>query len=431
MPSLPPAPKDVPTIVAAWLVLFLGCSPLRADEPLTLEKALAEAHQANARLPAPFLDIDLAREHLKEAQAERWLKASLDGDVVYAPPGYDAAVSNAGEVRVQVTGQQPLLDGGGRKAAVRKARAELAAAGARYRVAEKDVDLDVRSRLAEFASAENEVEVRGEGRERLRRYLTSLESRQAAGQGIAADVLKTRVRVASEEADLTEALQRLGEARLELNDLLGRDPAAPLEMAPLPDPTPSLTPAEKDPWLRAPEVVAAKAQTDSAEAALSVTRSERSLHLTANADAGLWGSDTNSTGLFDRLKHDFGYSLTLNFNWPLFDLGGFRARVAQSSLELRQAQQEEEVEKRRARLGWHEAHQSLLSASRQIEILAEAVPEARDSSLATESRYLGGAANALDVLEAHAASVEAAVRLGEATMRYRIAEALEIRWGAP
>ena len=58
------------------------------------------------------------------------------------------------------------------------------------------------------------------------------------------------------------------------------------------------------------------------------------------------------------------------------------------------------------------------------------MPVAKDSSLASESRYRGGASSALDVLEAHAASVDAAVRLGDAMMRYRIAQALEIRWGS-
>jgi outer membrane protein TolC len=421
------------TQIATLLAGVVGCSgaTLRADEPLTLDQALAEARAQNARLPAPRLDVEIAREHLNEARAERWLKVAIDGDVIYAPAyGYDANVSNLGEVRLQVTGQQPLLDGGARKAQVRKSLAEQAAAGAHYRMAQKDVDLEVRSRMAELAGARDEVRVREEGVEQLRGYLTSLESRQAAGQGIAADILKTRVRVASEETDKEEAAERLADARLELNDLMGRDPASPLEIAPLPDPA-AVAPATGSPWLDSPEVAAARADAESAEAGLAVTRAERSPHLTAAADAGLWGSDTSSPNLWERLGHDFGYSLTLSVNWPLFDLGGFRARVAQSTLGLKQAQQAEEVERRHARLEWHQAHESLLNASRKIEILSKALPEARDSTLATESRYLGGAATALDVLEAHAAAVDTAVRLSQATMQYRVAQALEVRWGSP
>jgi len=427
--------NNPPRLLRASL-LILGTSSFgwgprlaRAEEPLSLDLALQEARRANARLPVSRLDVDIAGEHVREARAELWLKVALDGDVVYAPSsGYDASVSNLGEARLQIQGVQPILDGGGRRAAVRRARAELTAAGAHHRMAEKDVDLEVRSRFAEIESADREVAIREDGLERLHAYLTSLESRQASGQGISGDLLKTRVRLASDEADLNEARARKVEGRIELNDLLGRDPEAPLEIAALPDPGPEGPPAST-PWLQTPEVAAARADTESAEASLHVTRSERSVHLTAAADTGIWGGDTTSPGLFDRLRHDFGYSLTVNLNLPLFDLGSFRARLAQSTLELEQARKTEEVEVRHARREWAQARASRVAAQVQITLLQKAVPEAKDSSLATESRYLGGAASALDVLEAHAAAVDAAVRLGEAIMRYRIAEALEVRWG--
>jgi outer membrane protein TolC len=414
----------------AGLLFAILASPALPEEPMTVEQALSLAKQANARLPLSAMDKDIAKEHLQEARAERWLKVSIDGDILYAPAsGYDQAVSNFGEVRAQLVTQQTLLDGGGRKAAVARAQAGLVAAGARHRIAEKDLELDVRSRLAEYVAAMNEVGVRREGMERLRSYRTSLESRQASGQGIGADLLKTRVREATEGADLEEAVSRADEARLELNDLMGREPDLPLALAPLPEPPEQGAPGDQV-WLLTPEVAAAAADRDSAAQALKAARAERSFHLTAGADAGLWGSDTTSPGLFSRLKHDFGYSLSLNFTWPLFDFGAYRARVAAAALELKQAEQTTEVERRRARLEWQKAHQSLMNASRERAILSGAVPDARDSSLATESRYLGGAASALDVLEAHAASVDAAVRLEDVTMRCRIAQALEIRWGS-
>src|SRR5215470_2398520 len=50
------------------------------DEVVTLEQALREAAAAKARLPMPALDIQIADEHIKEARAERWLKAAVEGD---------------------------------------------------------------------------------------------------------------------------------------------------------------------------------------------------------------------------------------------------------------------------------------------------------------------------------------------------------------
>jgi outer membrane protein TolC len=429
---------------ARWccaLALVLFAERVRAADSLTLEEALAQAQAANARLPLAAREVDVSRQKEREARAERWLKVSLEGDVIYAP-SYDAAVTNLGEERFQVIGRQPLYDGGARRAAVLRAQAATSAASARQRMAVKDVDFEVRGRFSECAQVESEITARREGIERLRRYRTWLRSRQASGQGVAADLLKTDVRLATEEADLVGAERRGEAARLELNDLMGRDPRTALELAPLPEP--SVPPAaEPESWRKAPELVEAEAHRRSAEFDLHIARAERKPVLFANADGGLWGSDTSrlippdlkavkpDAGFGDRLRRDAGYSLSVTFIWPLWDLGGRRARLAQAELALSQAGGEEEVRRRQARLHWEQARAAVVGTYREIQILTRALPDARDSYLEAESRYRGGAASSLEVLEAHTASVDAAVRLSDAMLRYRMAEALALRWGTP
>jgi outer membrane protein TolC len=412
------------------LVVSLGATSATAgeDQPLTLDAALAEARAANARLPVAAIDVDVSREKIREARAELWLKVAMEGDFIYSPASsYDPAVTNTGELRAQLIGRQHLFDGGGRRAVVRRAEADLVAAGARYRIAEKDLDLEVRSRFAELLNAESEIEARSEGNDRLKSYGTSLKSRLASGQGIAADLLKTEVHQASGEADLVEARRHADEARFGLNDLLGRDPMAPLSLVPLPPPAAPLA-TEAEPWVRAPELAQAAAETQSAQEGLGFARSERKLHMFASADVGLWGGDTTHwSGFFDRAR---GYSLSLNFSWPLWDYGGMRARLTQATLGVQQAKKAEEVERRRARIEWERAQMTLLNVYQEIEILSKEVPDARDAYLDAESRYRGGAATSLEVLDAHGASVDASVRLADAVMRYRVAQALELRWGS-
>lgn len=428
---------------------ILGCFFLSvtgvaaAQAPETLEHVLQEAHAANARLPLPAFELAIAREKRSEARAERWLKVAVEGDFIYAPPsGYDPALTNLGEFRLQVIGRQPLYDGGARRAGVARAEADVEAAGARYRIAEKELDLEVRSRFGEFLQAETELAARGEGIERLKSYRTSLKSRQASGQGISADLLKTDVRVASEEASVVEAERRLEEARFALNDLMGRDPAAPLTLAPLTAPEPPSSSADT-PWERAPDVAEAAAQTRAADAELAVARAEQKPHLLFTADVGFLGSDTSHlvpadlkstdsrASFLDRVKRDTGYSFTLSLSWPLWDFGAIRARIAQAEQKLQQARQNLTVQRREARRQWELAESTRRNLYRQIEILSRAVPAARDSYLESESRYRGGAATALEVLEAYAASVDASVRLSQAISRYRVAQALSARWSEP
>jgi outer membrane protein TolC len=412
-----------------------------APSPLTLPEALRLAHAANAKLPAAVAETEIAREKIREARAERWLKVAVEGNFLYAPAGsYDPIVTNLGEERLQLTGKQPLYDGGERRAAVSRAEAQTRAADARYRIAERDVDLEVRSRYSEMLAAESEIAVRRDGIKRLEGYRGLLRSRRAAGQGVAADVLKTEVRLSSEQAALVEAEQRRDEARLELNSLIGREPDTPLHVAELPAPrAPAILPIEGE----VPEVAEASAEVASAQADLLAARAQRRPHLFAAADAGLWGSDTTRLyppdlksehphpNLTDRIRRDSGYSLSLNLTWPIFDFGAASARTAQARIAVTQAQLQKVVQQRGVALEREKARSTVENLYREIEILSAAAPSARDSYLEVESRYRGGAATSLEVLDAYAAAVEAEVRLAEVVSRYRIGEALRIRWSAP
>jgi len=408
-------------------------SAASSQAALSLEEALREARAANARLPLSSLDVSLAHERVSQAQAERWLRVALEGDFVYAPgSGYDPVLTNRGDARGQIVARQPLYAGGALKAGIARADAEAAAAGARYRVAVRDLDLEVRSRYTQLLAARAEEAARREGIERLTTYRTSLKSRQASGQGVAADVLKTEVRLALEEAAVADAEQRADEARLALNQSLGREPDAALDVAALPPPE-APAPGESAPWERAPEIEAAEAEKRSAEARLTIARAERLPHVSLNADTGFWVSDTQhlNADFWDRFWGAKGYSLSLTVAWPLWDRGGLRAKIAEADLGVRSAQTKLEVERRDARLAWAQARSAQEHLFRQIEILSRAAPESRDSYLQIESRFRGGAASALEVLDAYAAAVDAQVRLNEVTARYRIAQAVSRRWSEP
>jgi outer membrane protein len=420
-------------VAGAALLAVAICGPCAAQSPVTLEEALKEAHLANARLPLPALDVSMAREREAEAGAERWLKVAVEGDFVYAPAGgYSPVLTNLGEARFQAVVRQPIYAGGSLRAGVDRARAGVEAAGARFRMAEKDLDLEVRGRFSELLAVASEISIRREGIARLESYRDSLRSRQAAGQGVAADLQRTEVRLSLEEATLAESEQRREEVRLSLNELMGRPPAQALEIAPLPSPEPP-APADDLAWQRAPDIAAAEAETRAAAAELTVARAERLPHLFATADSGFWTADTTRLGasFWNRLWRDGGYSLSLALVWPVWDTGAARARVAQADVGLRQARARVEIERRAAQLAFEQARSAMRHIYAQIETLSRAVPEARDSYLATESRYRGGAASTLEVLDAYAASVDVSVRLADAVARYRIAQAASLRWGSP
>ncbi|MCA1664306.1 MAG: TolC family protein [Myxococcales bacterium] len=417
------------------MLLLLSSIAAHADEALTLDAALVEAQRANARLPPAAFDTEIGRARLREARARRWATLSLEGDLRYAPRGasYNGA-QTANEERLQLVARQPLYAGGALRAGVAVADAQLAAAVARYRIAEKDLDLEVRTRFSELLAATNEVRFRETGVERLRAYLMGIRERKAAGQGVAADVLKTEVRLENEEANIADVERRLDQARLELNDLLGRDPGASLTIAPLPRPPPP-TAADGQPWAVVPELHVAEADLRSAAASVGVTGAEWRPHIDIMADAGFWGSgftdDPMGLGFAGRLRNDAGASVTLSFSWAFFDFGIYRARLRQARLALDQAHANQLVAFRLARLASRRAAADRSDLFAELQARARAVPTARDSYLESESLYRGGAGTALEVLDAYTQWIDTQAAYEDALLRYRVAEATALRWGTP
>jgi hypothetical protein len=108
-----------------------------------------------------------------------------------------------------------------------------------------------------------------------------------------------------------DAEQRLDEARLVLNQQLGRHPGEPLELVAVgPPQAPRVT--DESAWQNSPEIVAAEAEARSAEAGLTIAGPEASPP-SLNADLGFWVSDTQhlTAEFWDRFWAAKGYSLSL------------------------------------------------------------------------------------------------------------------------
>jgi|GEM_PF-505815 len=471
--------RGLSAVATAGLLALSLVRPVSAAEPpssgtITLDQALALARGNNARLPVAALDVRIADQSRAEALSRRKIRLGIEGDLSIAPRGgYDPAASDLGQDRLQAVAERPLYDGGRLAAEERRAGARADAARAQYRQAEADVELEVRTRYAELLAARREAAVREDGLKRLRSYLDLLASRGAAGQPIESDLLRGRLRAASEDAARQAALDHADRARSELNTLMGRPPSAPLDPAPLPPPTaPSTAAAPADASEpapsaeaqaeppsggtggtataggseggaapRLPEVAIALHEVDAARAGLEATRAEHRPTLSLRADAGLWGTDTTrlvppdlragdpNAGALDRLDRDLGLSVTLDLAWPLFDSGGRQARQAQAQLALDRARQRVVAEQTAARRDLTVATDARARAYARLEILRQAMPQARDAYLDATSRYLGGAASYLDVVDAFDASIATGVEEAQATLDYYLAEAQVIRWG--
>ncbi|MEO7039675.1 MAG: TolC family protein [Gemmatimonadaceae bacterium] len=419
--------------------LLLGCALLPArivaqeptrgpsTSPLTLEEAIDLARASNAQLPVALLDSTIAQAELREARASRWPRLSLESSANFGGP----LAYTTSQGLLQIVGSDTLFSGGLRRANLRAARYRIQFAGAGYRIAQKDVDLDVRLRFAEALRAEEGIAIRTQGIERLRSYLAHIQARQAAGQPVGSDVLTAQVRLGREEATLADSRRALDEARFELNDLMGRDPRSSLTLVELPTPSPPISVADS-PWLASPEMRRAALNNLITQAGFAATLSERRPQLSMSANLGViptFSSTNPGTGPFS--GSGLGGALMFSLSWPLLDAGVFRSRLERANLLTQQARGAAAVVRRQSRLSWQLADVQRTRVYEQVQIWAGNVPLARDASLQMESMYNGGAATALEVLDAYAAWVDANESYADAVLRFRQAEAAALRWGTP
>lgn len=426
-----------PQHVLRWLIalaLAVNVGPARADEPLTLEQALREARAANAQLPLAALDVASARERAREAKARRWLRVSVLAGLRYSPPAARYGADENGE-NLQAVLTQPLYAGDAIDARVRAAEADVVSLGARYRVDEKGVELDVRTRFARYEQLRGSLAIRREGLVRLASYQTLLEERKAAGQPVTADLLKTRARQLSESASARVLERQLAELTLDVNDLLGRSPEQPLVVAHLPDPAaPDPATPTSSPWRMTPDVREAAFDLRVALANIDIARAARKPYVSATLDAGLLGGGIGATPSWlrpaDRLRNDAGVSAGVSLSWVVFDLGVISAQVAQARLARDRSAQSLVVAERNARFEWYRARTLLLGAYDELQVRAGVLPVAHDAYLAAESLYRGGQGTALEVLDSYVNWVAAFDADRAALFNYRVAQAELERWGS-
>lgn len=417
---------------AALLLACVLCAPAaRADPPLTLAQALTEARRYNATLPLVNAERAIAGQRVREAHAALLPRASIEarGGYQTPPDAFDAASHLA--AALQMVWRESLYDGGRLRAELKIARARYAASGARLRLEERDLDFMVRSQFSAMVAADMTIAVRRRGIARLSTYLQSIKSRRAAGQGVTADLLKTEVQLDREKVRLVATEQRRAEARLTLNNLMGRDPSTPLAVVapPPPSPPPAFGNA---PWQNAPDLAAAEAELRAAIAAISAVKSGRRPSLSLQAGAGLVEyAPSTPDGFLNNVRDGLGGSVILSVSWPIWDFGLYRARLRQAELDVTRAGWNVIAIRRQARLAFKEADTRLAFLRRKLDLYARTVPQARDSYLAAESEYRGGVGTALDVLNAFSAWMSTDTDYIGTVLSYRIAMAGYLRWGSP
>jgi outer membrane protein TolC len=423
-----------------FMVLISGTQPFATrncaaesgtSHSLTLEEVLELAKANNAQLPVARLQAQVAGQAVAHSEGKLGPRVYASANVPYSPPTLSYSPgATPNEASILLNAEQPIYVGDTLRGQIRADQYNLDAAEAGYQVSLRDLELSVRSRFSEILLYDAQIAIESEGIERLRTYLKMIRLRKSAGRGVEADLLKTEVRLDEQLAVLTSAQRSRGEARVEMNTLIGRMPAEALELVSLPEPkeVPSI-PSESAHAV--PDLIALQADLSAAEAQLSVVSGKYLPHLNLFANTGLIDPGlvvTNSGSSFnDRLRGDLGVAVGVNLRWDIWNFGAYRAEIAQAGFMAEKAAASVLVTRRKQNRDYEKSRVDLEFWFEEYKTRSHQVPVARDSYLVAESLYRGGQGTTLNVLDSFSSLVGAQSNKAKAIYQLRLAQAELLR----
>ena len=410
-------------VTVVLLFLFSSAGGL-AQDSLSLDHFLAAAKK---RSPA----LRMAANALRSAEAARselgtggLPRISGLAGATYAPLppvfGYDAALSNGGQVGAQILLRQSVYDGGVRSLRDDQSALDLRRLALESTLAEQDLEFAVRGAFIEALRADAVAALLREGLERLEGYAELVRRMNRSGLVTYTDVLKVDMQAASARSAIAGAGQDAASARVVLGEAAGEQiHAGALLAGSLEGMVAAAGSGEEDSLPRAPldmkvaDVLVARGEV---ERRLAARESFPVVEITA--DAGYLRSLENFRLPAEERIRGFGYSIGIGVEIPILQWGAIGLRGEQKELAADDLRQKREMLRRSLAAEFRRTAGGLSTARAQLRVLREGSAKADENFLLTKSMYAGGGALALEVLAAHQALSDS--RLAEIQTRAAI-----------
>ncbi|HRE45109.1 MAG TPA: TolC family protein, partial [Terricaulis sp.] len=309
--------------LAVSLLALCVAMPAAAD---TLPEAQAAALDSNPTLAAQRQRLNATREALPQAWAEMLPQISLSGSATRSDRDSDNPALEGDRQENWSAGasaSQLLFDSGRVAASTRGARAQIRGAVASYDSALQQLLLDVTSAYADVRQAHAVVAARETTVSNLSTLFEYAQAQFDAGVVTRTDVAQSQARLAQARTQLVQAQGALAASVQAYQRLVGRPPSqlqAPMAAAGLPS---DLDAALQLAGTQSPQLRAAVAATEQADAAVSSAAAQGRLRVTLEAGHNV-GADFN-----DSTSESSSDSVGLRVTVPIFQGGAIQSRTRQ------------------------------------------------------------------------------------------------------
>lgn len=416
-----------------------------AQEPLTLEKAVATALNQNHTLRGVSFNLESAHWSKRNAVTNFLPKVEVSSDFTRIDPESDrranAAVdfikASAGSLGIpqsalaelrpfayresystNVTVIQPIYNGGAEIVGLEAANAMQDKNEFAYEDTEQDVVARVKIAYLNVLKSEEFLSLAKESAERTRRWLEMTERRAALGTRTHTDVLRFEVQLAADEGNIINAENLLATGRLQLNEVMG----VPLETHYTLQPVSAVESVETSSLVQSKGIQIASLQ--SIGFPLELDRSFLDTHpsmrmMEANlrlADANIsrawvnfkprinlafqYGWEKNNTLRLDGIRP---WALSLSVSLPVFNGFGDYTNLERTKAEYRSAEQQVESFRRTLLVQANSAQLNARATQKRIEIAKKGLEQAEEVLNSVTRRYDLGNASNVDLIDAQTA----------------------------
>jgi outer membrane protein len=408
------------------------CAWAQGGETLTLQEAVALALRNNRAVQISARGVDKTRNALREARSNAnftiqsnatYTRFDRVAEARFGPQ--PVRIGNIENRTARLTLTQVVDISGIIRTAIRAADLTLTVSELEFERTRNDTILQVVQAYQGVARADEFVRVAEEALRNAQERLRIIRAQVDAGVAAQFDLLRAETAVAQAEQAVLNARNQRELAAAALNNLLGRDLSAPVQVVKperLPDPElPPLETLTQQAFQNRPELIAAQRGIELAQ--VGITSARRSLLpnivLTGQADFNL------NTSAFNPRRETYTGVAVLSV--PIWDGGIARAREAQArddleiaQLRLKQAQEGIALEVRQAYLNLQDAQKRLEVARKGLEQATEALRLAR-------VRFEAGVSPQLEISDAELAFTQAQTNLVNAQFDYLDAYAALLR----
>ncbi|HKL78322.1 MAG TPA: TolC family protein, partial [Gammaproteobacteria bacterium] len=313
--------------------------------------------------------------------------------------------------------RQPIYRGGATTAQVAQAESGVAGATQGLQRTKLNVALGATRAFLGVQLAQSRVKVTKEALEAAREHLRMAENRYQAGTALRSDMLQARTRVSELEERLLSQENGLAIATSKLNEQLGRDLDAPVNVDGNlrdhnPVEAPSLNALTERALNERPEIQRSRAQVDGARAQADEAQAGLRPHVSLRARL-----EDHRAG-----ESDQSWLVGAQMNWRLYG-GGRRASEQAATAERFAAESRLTDTMRKVRLEVKEAKLNLETARKRLTTVRHAVESAQESLRTNANRYEQGASTIVELLDAQLARHQARQRQIKALYDLRLSHA--------